>query len=336
MEDKLTDATFNVTKLERKTKQLEEENHELQEQLNDDTSSREMIQFKSTKEKELAELRENWLTAKEKMDAQQQNLLREITNLKEKLEKEEVNSVNLKKKYKKMENIEKQLKTQIEESQNEYAKLEKLNKKKQEKEIKDLKIQAMEFNELKNPNRVGASKEKVDAFQEQIKELTTKFETEKSLKVNLEKEKKTYQLAVEEVKAQMEDLTANAEKIQKANKKLKEEMESMLDEIDEERALKEELEGIKYNLGLQIEDLNREKVQLINEKSKTEDHCRKTDAEVKQLKSELQTEKKYKCSITKTTKKNYKVNSKNFRFVMKMNIHKWFKQKKQKEKLKVK
>jgi len=101
MEDKLTDATFNVTKLERKTKQLEEENHELQEQLNDDTSSREMIQFKSTKEKELAELRENWLTAKEKMDAQQQNLLREITNLKEKLEKEEVNSVNLKKKYKK-------------------------------------------------------------------------------------------------------------------------------------------------------------------------------------------------------------------------------------------
>jgi len=47
-----------------------------------------------------------------------------------------------------MENIEKQLKTQIEESQNEYAKLEKLNKK-QEKEIKDLKIQAMEFNELK-------------------------------------------------------------------------------------------------------------------------------------------------------------------------------------------
>jgi len=161
----------------------------------------------------------------------------------------------------------------------------------------------MEFNELKNPNRVGASKEKVDAFQEQIKELTTKFETEKSLKVNLEKEKKTYQLAVEEVKAQMEDLTANAEKIQKANKKLKEEMESMLDEIDEERALKEELEGIKYNLGLQIEDLNREKVQLINEKSKTEDHCRKTDAEVNQLKSELQTEKNISAQSQKLQKK---------------------------------
>jgi len=80
-------------------------------------------------------------------------------------------------------------------------------------------------------------------------------------------------------------------------------MESMLDEIDEERALKEELEGIKYNLGLQIEDLNREKVQLINEKSKTEDHCRKTDAEVNQLKSELQTEKNISAQSQKLQKK---------------------------------
>jgi len=164
-----------------------------------------------------------------------------------------------------MENIEKQLKNQIEEFQNENAKLDKLNKK-QEKELKDLKMQALEFNELKNPNKTGASKEKVDALQEQIKELSTKYETEKSLRLNLEKDNKTSKMSGEEIKSQLEDTNSQIDKIQKVNKKLKEDIESMLDELDEERALKEELEGLKYNLGIQIEDLNRDKVQLNNEK----------------------------------------------------------------------
>jgi len=76
--DKVEDLNFAKLKLERTLKVQQEELEELRAFA--DTGGGNVEEFKMQKDKELAELRETWLTAKEKSDAQIRQLQRELGN----------------------------------------------------------------------------------------------------------------------------------------------------------------------------------------------------------------------------------------------------------------
>jgi len=100
-EDKILDKDFEISKMERRIKLLEEEDRDLRDQINDTTMADEFRDYKAAKEKEIETLKTSWLSTKGVLDNANDTLQRQLNETKQELEKEQNESEGLRGKNKK-------------------------------------------------------------------------------------------------------------------------------------------------------------------------------------------------------------------------------------------
>jgi len=214
-EDKILDKDFEISKMERRIKLLEEENRDFKDQINDTTMANEFRDYKTAKEKEIETLKTSWLTTKGVLDNSNDTLQRQLNETKQELEKEQGESEGLRGKNKKIDLQFRQLNRLLDEKSAELLRLEK-QQKKDEKELQELRIQ------LQEASSKSTNKEKMDEmFQQKLSELQIRLDSESNEKRKFEKEFNLLRSQLEEANQMLVQFQEQSTKLTTTNKRLK-------------------------------------------------------------------------------------------------------------------